>query len=231
MKKDIKIISDYDGLSVGKYQRIAAITTDDAVERSVQVLSILTGLERDELLSLPVTAYEELIHAADFLDEPPKNTPRVSSFKSGEFDLRVADDVRKMTAGQYIDYQTMVADAADHIVELLACFLIPKGKRYMEDYDIDDVYQIIRDEMPVPVALGLLNSFLLRLGRSLRVSLTYSAMLLKRKARREKDTAKRSMMLTTAATMREAVTSMRNGGGLRALMLLASVSETVGTTC
>lgn len=225
----VQIINNYDRLSVGKYQQLAAIETDDDIERSVQTLEILTGLGRDELLSLPVDGYTELTRHAQFLNSAPSLRPSVSSFiaKDGT-ELRVQSDPSKMTAGQYIDYQQLIGEAGDHIVEVLSVFLIPKGKRYMDGYDIGDVQRIIRDEMPVSVAMGMLGSFLYRLGQSLRASLTFSAWKIRAAARKEKDEEKAEKMKATARKMKEAVRSLRGGDGWRALMLLASVQETAG---
>jgi hypothetical protein len=225
----VQIIDNYDRLSVGKYQQLAAIDTGDDIERSVQTLEILTGLGRDDLLSLPVDGYTELTRHAQFLNSAPALRPSVSSFiaKDGT-ELRVQSDPSKMTAGQYIDYQQLIGEAGDHIVEVLSVFLIPKGKRYMDGYDIGDVQRIIRDEMPVSVAMGMLGSFLYRLGRSLRASLTFSAWKIRQAAKREEDKEKAEKMKATARQMKEAVRSLRGGDGWRALTLLASVQETAG---
>lgn len=228
MKKKIDIIDSYDRLSVGQYERIAAITADDPVEQSVQMLSVLTGESRDTLMDLPLPEYAELTKKAEFLKELPTGRGRVSSFVGNTMELRVMAEPTKMTAGQYIDYQSIASQEGQHMVELLAVFLIPKGKKYLEDYDVEEVRAVIRDEMPVSVAMGLLNSFLYRLGQSLRASLTFSAWKLKAAARKEKDETKKERMLNSAKELKEAVSSLRAGAGLRALTLLVKASETAG---
>lgn len=225
----VQIIDNYDRLPVGKYMQIGAIDTYDDIERSVQTLEILTGLGHDVLLSLPIDGYTELTRRAAFLQEPPRARQRVTSFVASDgTELRVQDSPQKMTAAQYIDYQHLIQAEGDHTAELLSVFLIPKGKRYMDGYDAEDVQRIIRDELPVSVAMGMLNSFLCRLGVSMRASLTFSAWKLRSAARREKDEETRRRLTETARMVKAAVRSLRAGDGWRALTLLASVSETAG---
>lgn len=220
-------IDNYGALPVGKYQRLVSIQEEEPVERSLRILEVLTDLTADELLGLPVGEYSDLTRKARFLDVPPRAAKRLGGYVCDGMELVVMSDPRKMTAAQYIDYQTFAAEADTHIVELLSCFLIPKGHKYNERYDIELVHQVIREALPTDAAMGLLAGFLWRLGRSLRASLTYSAWMLRRRAKRLTG-EEREQMLTAAATIKEAVRSLRAGDGLPALTLLASVSETAG---
>lgn len=230
-KKEIKMIDSYDRLPVGRYAALLAVDEADDLRRSLAVVSILTGEDEDTLLALPVPDYAALSRRTSFLLVPPVAASRVDAFRTSDGTvLRVQDSPTRMTAAQYIDFQTFAADADGHMAELLACICIPQGCAYMDGYDVERVKAVIRDEMPVTVALGLVQSFLARLGRSLRASLTYSAWQLRRRAKKEKDVTRQARMEETARVLTEAVRSFRRGDGSLAWTLLASASETAGIT-
>ena len=58
--------------------------------------------------------------------------PKMSSKRNniGGKEIEVEFDPTKMTASQYLDFQTFIKDPNKYISNLLACFLIPKGEKY-----------------------------------------------------------------------------------------------------
>jgi len=49
-----------------------------------------------------------------------------------------------MTASQYIDFQNFYKQYDDYMPNLAACFLLPNGKKYGEDYDPIDWGRILK---------------------------------------------------------------------------------------
>ena len=205
------IIDNYRRLPVGKYLEIVKLcdTEMDDVERRVKIIGILTGLTDDEVLNLPLTQFAEYSAAAKFLDDfcPDNMIPGVSrSYPIGGFVLLPVTDMRKITTAQYIDFQTFSKDKEHNIVEMLSCFLVPRGHDYNEGYDILDVHNAIREELSVAEVLALLAFFFKSWATSIRDTLSYSV----RAAMMIEDKETRTKMLNR---IREFRNSMKNGDG------------------
>ena len=111
--------------------------------------------------------------------------------------------MRKVTAAQYIDFQTFAEDRDHRAVEMLSCFLIPRGCDYNDGYDVLDVHRAIRDEMSVATVLSLLAFFFKSWVESIKAIRTS----LKREARRIRNPERRAAMLTAIAALRDSLTA------------------------
>lgn len=187
------IIDSFDKLTLGLYQEIQAVSKDETLEdidRQSQILSILTGVEQEEILHLPIMEYKSLVVKAGFLD--PGNItyhPVAKKYLVGGFELIPVKDFRKIETCQYIDFQTYAPDLDNHLVEFLSVILVPKGHRYNEGYDIIEVQKAIREEMSVSDGVSIAGFFLTWCRRSIVDSLNYSkqeAMKIQDKTKREK---------------------------------------------
>lgn len=209
----MNIIDNYRKLPIGKYNEIVRLceTEMDEVDRKVRIVGILAGLTDDEVLALPLTDFTECCAKARFIDLPCPETliPSVSkSYPVGGFNLVPVTDMRKVNTAQYIDFLTFSKDKEHNIVEMLSCFLVPKGMDYNEGYDILDVHNAIKEEMSVAEVLAVLAFFFGSWTKSLHSTLSYS----KRQARRLKDKGKRETMMAMIRELQDSVTS---GGGSR----------------
>lgn len=170
------MIDNYNDLPIGKYIEILRIVRDETlpeVDRQVRMLSILSGRTEDDILNAPVTDFAELSRTARFLERPPETKPEVRDiYEAGSFRLVAVRDARKMTAAQYIDFQTFGRDAGNNIVEMLSCLLVPKGMRYNDGYDVLEVQAAIREHMDCVSALGVYAFFFESLRTLMRGILT-----------------------------------------------------------
>ena len=163
------MITNYDSLTVGKYEALLRARADhegDTNELNLHVLSILSDMTVDQLLDMKVPEFRAMMDRAGFLCTAPRPSEVARKYRFGDLTLVPVTDVRKMTAAQYIDFQNFSNAGEGRQAELLSCFLVPKGMKYNDGYDILEVQQAIRDFMPVTAALGLLAFFLKRLHRS-----------------------------------------------------------------
>lgn len=205
------MITTYEALSIGQYQEIDRITRAglDELETQVAVLSILTGKSEAQLLRLPLAEYTETAGKAAFLRKPLETVPAVrKEYRVGEFTLRPCQDYRKLTAGQYIDFQTFTRGELD-FCGLLSVLLVPAGCKYGEGYDTAEVRNAIAGSLPMPDGMALIAFFLRRFAVLMQVSLTYCENAL----RHLKDKTKRRQMEQRIAQAR---TLLRlAGAGLR----------------
>lgn len=191
------MIQDYESMPYQTFKRLLAAceTAEDDTQRTVSVLAILTGKTEDEILDLPIAEYGRLAQSAKFIGTPPTNVPVRADYTIGDFTLEPTLKLKNMTAGQFIDFQEYVKDE-DKDFELLSCLLIPKGCKYCEGYDVEDVQNALRQHLLTRDALALKSFFVVSSVASLPTILTSSEevrKILTRKQRREMRKAARVM--------------------------------------
>ena len=190
------MIDNYNKLTIGKYLELVEIIEDDTladIDKNVEIIALLDDEEVDVIYDLPLTEFNEKIQMTSFLYEEPKPLQVSTVYKLGNMELETCLNLNDLTTAQFIDYQTYVKDDSK-LVELLSVFLIPKGHKYNKDYDIVEVQNVIRENMPITQAMGLSAFFLLLSKSLLKASLTYSIKKLKKMMRKEKDEKKKEMM-------------------------------------
>jgi hypothetical protein len=197
------MIDSYSKLSIGKYQEVLeCIGTGDY---SAGIIAVLNDMDIDEVLNLPLSEYRNLSNKASFLLDSPQPAKVCMEYKLGSFKLEVLCNLSKMTAGQYIDYQTFVKEPDKYLVEMISVFLIPKGCKYNEGYDIMEVQKAIRECLSISDALAL-SAFFLNLSQAL-INSTVTSLIrrLKRMMKKEKNQEIRMKM-------QEAITHLEQGG-------------------
>ena len=186
------IIDSFAALPVGVWLDILSVNADparDEVDKQAGTIALLTGMTEREVLNLPIAEYSALARKADFLGVAPARLPRAArSYKCGDWTLRAQMDLRKITAAQYIDFQTFAPEGDKRLVELLSVALIPDGKEYNDGYDIAEVQAAIREHLSVEQALSLTAFFLTKFAaliKTTRNSLSRMARTERNKERRE----------------------------------------------
>ena len=201
------MITNYNNLTVGKYEALMRARADyegDTNELNLHVLSILSDMTVEQLLDLKVPEFRAMMDRAGFLCTAPRPSDVARQYRFGDLTLVPVTDIRKMTAAQYIDFQNFSNTGEGRQAELLSCFLVPKGMKYNDGYDILEVQQAIRDFLPVTAALGLLAFFLRKLHRSTISTLRSSV----KKMPKNKQTAE------TIRMTNRLIRSLQSGDGL-----------------
>lgn len=207
------IIDNYRDLPLGKYEEIVRLCREEMteVDRRVAIIAVLAGLTEDEVLHLPLDVFTDYSARSRFVErECPENmVPAVvKSYTLGGMVLVPVTDIRKITAAQYIDFQNFAQDKENHFIELLSCFLVPRGMDYNEGYDVLDVHNAIREEMSVAQAIALLAFFFNGWAKSIRNTLSSSG----RMVRRIKDPETRKAL---AMKIQDLLDSFPGGAGTR----------------
>lgn len=176
MTRNINMPGGYDSLPIGKYLDILAVCEGRrGVDITVGMLSVLTGMAEDDILDLPIGEFAELAARARFLEDKPGEAKVRGVYTLGEFTLVPVRDVRKVTAAQYIDFQTFSRRGISAAPGVLSCMLVPEGRRYADGYDPVDVQKAVAENLPVADAFALYAFFLRSLRRSTADILTSSA--------------------------------------------------------
>ena len=192
---NMKIIDNYRDLPIGMYRDICEIDRRediDELHKQVCIISILTGENEEDIYNLPIEEYRTLAAKTQYLRTPYEgDILTAKSYVCGKFTLVPTEDFRKVTTAQYIDFQTFAKDVERNIVQIISTMLIPKGKKYNQDYDILEVQNAIRDHMSVADTLSLLAFFFVMYNQSIKDSLTYC----RKEAMKIKDREKRMKTL------------------------------------
>ncbi len=219
------MITSYDKLPVGKYLEACAVSCDmsrDMTGRTVAYISILSDMKETEVLLLPLEEFTDMARKTAFLCNDAEPDELADCYRLGSLELVPVRDFRKMTAGQYIDFQALAKNPHDHLVDILAVFLVPKGMKYGDGYEIDDVKAAIRDMLPVTAALALQAFFLKSLHDLIHASLISSERALKLVRNPEK----RKMIQSQISNLRH---SLKNGDGF-ALSMTSVIPRTLTGT-
>lgn len=168
-----EIISSWSEVTLEIFDQITQVTGDNPYERIPKMLSILSTLSEDEIKALPALAFEKaaLTGKLEFLTKEPKPEMPAEKITLGGKKFNMSLYPAKWTAGQYLDYSSVMnVDTDRKLAKIVACFCIPEGKKYGEDYDFDEVIKVIYKNMSIEQALGYAGFFQLQLtalGRAL----------------------------------------------------------------
>lgn len=211
------MITSYKDLTIGKYQELRAIEATEPIDAQVEMISILADMDIDAILNLPLNEYSKMVSGLNFLTTQPvvsNKAPKNVKINGKEYEvLRKVED---MTAGQYIDYQNYLShnDMEKWLPYILSCFIIPKGKKYNDGYDLTEVIDDITNHLPIEIALSVSAFFLHKWESLTNAMLTYLGWKMRRMARKEKDTEMKEMLMKVSKEMVMLRDSIKLGVGL-----------------
>ena len=158
----MKIKDKWSDITIAEYERIVDIIkgTDDEIERLTGVISVLSNVDEDEIADMPIAEIAKIGQKLDFLNSFDFN--RNATYKSLVIDgetLVLA--VKDMSVAQYVDFQaTWSADTKD-LARIISICYVPKGKKYNQDYDIEELIKKIRNNVSIDKANSI-GFFLLK---------------------------------------------------------------------
>ena len=181
------MIESYDKLTLGKWLELKDVDTNqEDIDIQLQYISILSDMSVDELSLIPLTEYTKLVEKSMFLTKEPVAPSKLpKTIKINDRDFRIEQDVTKLTTGQYIDYQTYLK--AQDLAHILTCFIIPKGKKYGDGYELEEVCQFLKDNLPIGIALCISRFFFALWLRLTNVTLDSSIKKMRKAAKEMKN--------------------------------------------
>lgn len=211
------MINNYKDLTVEKYLQLQEVDWTSMEEIDIQstMISILADMDVDDVLDLPITEYRKMAAQLQFMTVEPKVKPRkIDKVKINGKEFYVLKDVKDMTAGQYIDYQSYIQQNDIKMLPYtLSCVIIPKGKKYGEVDAIEDIMQLSVEE-----ALTIANFFMNKSRSLTRGTLLYLEWMMKKKARKMKDETMKQKMEEAVKSIHSLRSLTKDGDGFLALM-------------
>jgi hypothetical protein len=153
---------NWNEITINVYQKLQCLlkqestgdSTMDNLNMNITLLSILCDVDEDVIADLSIEDFKALANQCVFINDMPKVRIKDRYTINGQI-YNVQFNVQDMTMAQYIDYQTFLKDSEKYMKEIIACFLIPKGKKYGEGYKIADVIEDIGNYFSIVDALSV----------------------------------------------------------------------------
>lgn len=211
------MIDNYKDLTIKKYLEIRKILQEDGGELNIQtrIVAVLNDMDVDDVLNLKLDRYHELVVRSGFLMNKPEVSAKAPDrLVLGGQEFIITKNTRKLTTAQYIDYQTITSmqNADDMLPNVLACFIIPKGKTYGDGYEVDDVANLISEHMSIVDALNICFFFRKRYLNSISYTLRYLELQMRMMKRKEKNQEARMKLEEAIAKMKELQNALLKSG-------------------
>lgn len=114
-------------------------------------------------------------------------------------------NLTNFTVAQYIDFQTLYPKRNTNrriLGNLLACFIIPKGKKYADGYDVNELANTINCNLDIMTAEEIMFFFLKNYLISIRATANYFNWILKKATKRMKDKDKAKELIQSWETIK-----------------------------
>lgn len=179
------IIKDWKDVTLGIWQRMNEISQrEDEIQRIIGFVALFNDMKEDDVLAMPLDEFKERMKELAWMNVPPEIEQPKQEYTINGKQYVLTMDFHKLTTAQYIDFQSYTK--SEDYSQMLSVFLIPKGKKYGEGYDVFDTQQDLK-QMPVGEVLGLMGFFIILYRSWSRALLKYSSRILRKAAKREKN--------------------------------------------
>ena len=167
---------------------------DNNVIQAINMLAILNDQEVEYYAKMPISELTRCIHELDFMQSTPQAALVKNRYVINGRTYELNTTFAQFTAAQYIDYQMYAEEPKKNRKQILSIFLIPKGKKYNEGYDIQ---QVIDDAgyLPIEDCYGI-SFFLFKILNALtRTTLSSAVKKTKKEMKKIQDNEKRKILL------------------------------------
>lgn len=158
----MKIKERWSDITIAEYERIVETikSTDDEIERLTGVISVLSGVDENEIADMPIAEIAKIGQKLDFLNSFTfnKNATYNSLVIDGEI---LVLSVKDMSVAQFVDFQATWSAETKDLARIISICYVPKGKIYNKDYDIEELIKKIRNNVSIDKANSI-GFFLLK---------------------------------------------------------------------
>ncbi len=160
-------------------------------EKEVVKISFVTGIAESDVWNLPIQEFRKYQSKLTWLNrfDISKDVKFSNITIDGE-KYSVDTNLQNFTVSQYIDFQTFYPKRKDNpkvIGNILACFIVPKGKTYADGYDIQKLVSVLNEKLDILTANEIMFFFLKQSLISTRAIANYFNWKIKRLKMRSKN--------------------------------------------
>lgn len=229
---ELKKKNGWRDVTINEYYDLKERLEDDELtpyEKEITRIAFVNNISEDEAWNLKINEFRKLQVEALWLNE--FNLSDKAMFKNitiNDEKYEVDVNLQNFTVAQYIDFQTFYPKRKTNeriIGNILACFIIPKGKKYAEGYDINKVVNDINNYLDIMTANEILFFFLKQYLISIRATVNYFNWQMKRMKKKLKNSDKVLTLEKEWEKMKQDILV-----GLRLSTMSGSLPETNGMT-
>lgn len=151
-----------------------AANIEDENERVYAIMEAVFG---EDVLNLPLKDFNEKCKELQFLQKEIPNDLHVKDIKVNGREYYFDGLLGKITTAQYIDFQNYQKNNDEQ--KSFSVFIIPKGHKYNDGYDMEQVFNDILD-IPVPVLFSASFFFSRQFELFIRIFRRYSIKQMKK---------------------------------------------------
>ena len=200
-------------MDLSHYKRLFEIIRKDwenELDMNLAMVSVLSDMPIEDITNMEVNKLQEFINNLKFIETPYKPKTPETTYNIGNKEYKVFFNVNKMTASQYIDFQNFYKQYDDFMPNLAACFLLPNGKKYGEDYDPIDEAEFLNTHLTIDIFSDIMFFFVNLLQVSTLSTLHSSEREMKKRLRKTKDKLERRKLLKSLIQTRRLILLLKN---------------------
>lgn len=209
-------------VTIDEYFDLCERLSDDTLtdyEKIIIKIAFITGKSEDEIWNLSWYDFRNLQVESLWMEEfQLKENVKFKSIEINGEKYSIDTNLQNFTVAQYIDFQTFFPKRKTNervIGNILACFIIPKGKKYAEGYDIQELVENINSNLDIMTANEIMFFFLKQYLISIRATANYFNWILKRMKKKSKNSQEIETVEKEWEKMKKATLD-----GLRSLTML-----------
>lgn len=200
-------------MDLSHYKRLFEIIRKDwenELDMNLAMVSVLSDIPIEDITNMEVNKLQEFINNLKFIETPYKPKTPETTYNIGNKEYKVFFNVNKMTASQYIDFQNFYKQYDDFMPNLAACFLLPNGKKYGEDYDPIDEAEFLNTHLTIDIFSDIMFFFVNLLQVSTLSTLHSSEREMKKILRKTRDKLERRKLLKSLIQTRRLILLLKN---------------------
>ena len=191
-------------LPLAKYLKTLEIFNDASLsdlDKNIEILAIYADTTVDSILKLRPDVVEE--YFADMSNSissyKSSNSKRPKKIKINDQVYTINYNIGKLNMAQYIDFQQIIVkkNYLENLPALLSIFIIPKGHKYNDDYDIIELRNILENNITLDEALSIIFFSKMKSISLIKLKLLYYRSMLKIMRWTTKDKQTKEMLRMT----------------------------------
>lgn len=174
-----QLIKGWKDLKVGTYERLltAAFDPEDP-DGAFKMAALIYNIPYEAFLELPLPESQAMVKSLETIQRKPKPILVKFRYNLGGTEYEFKAEAQEWTTAQYIDFNNTPKDPAK-MADLIAIFLVPKGKTYNKGYSYEKVAEDVRNYLSVSEALAMSDFFTYRWDSLIRRTTTETKKALK----------------------------------------------------
>lgn len=173
-------------LTLSKYLKTLEIFNDkylSDLDKNIEILAIYSDTTVDDILKLrPEVVGAYLSEMSGRISSyKPSNAKHPKKININDNVYTVNYNIGKLNMAQYIDFQQTIVNKnyLENLPALLSIFIIPKGHKYNDDYDILELRNILENNITLDEALSIVFFLKTKSISLIKLKLLYYKLMLK----------------------------------------------------